>query len=99
MKEKIKIFFKKIWDYILYIVHNPKTTLPAVIIAEAVFWFPVWFSVVLGFLINPWWFGAAGAVIAFWAGPFTPAVPLQLAFIALIERTITNMKKENKKDE
>lgn len=95
---KFKQFWKKVWDYIKYLWQHPKTTLPAFLIAEIIFWIPVWVPALLGILISSWWFSVATAVIIFWAGPITPAIGLQIAFIALVERTIVKIKeKKNEK--
>lgn len=93
MKEKIKKFFQKFWNYLKYLWHNPRTTLPAVIIAELIFWLPVWLPALLAITISPWWWSIAIGFIAFWAGPITPAIALQIAFIAAIERLLTKNKK------
>ena len=93
--KKIKNFWKKIFDYIKYLWKHPKTTLPAFLIAEAIFWIPVWVPAILALVINPWWWTAVTAVIAFWAGPFTPAIALQIGLIAAVERLI--IKIQNKK--
>jgi hypothetical protein len=50
----------------------------------------------LAILINPWWWTAVGAVIAFWAGPFTPAIVLQAAFIVFVKKIFDKIK--NKKE-
>lgn len=100
MWQKLKNFWKKILDYIKYLWQHPRTTLPAFLIAEVIFWIPVWVPFLLGF-INPWWWTAATAVIVFWCGPFTPAVALQVGFIAAVERLIVKLKikKENKEND
>lgn len=91
--EKFKTFWVKVWDYIKYLWKNPKTTLPAFIIAELLFWTPVWAPAILAIVINPWWWTVVTAVIAFWAGPVTPAIALQIGLIAAIERLIKKIKK------
>lgn len=96
MKEKIKLFWKRILDYIKYLWKNPRTTLPAFLIAEIIFWMPVWIPALLALIISPWWWTISLAVIAFWAGPITPAIALQIGFIAAIERLIVKIK--NKKE-
>lgn len=97
MWQKLKNFWKKILDYIKYLWKHPRTTLPAFFIAEAIFWIPFWVPALLAILISSWWWSVVGIVVAFWCGPFTPAVPLQIAFIAAVERLITKIK--NKKGE
>lgn len=98
MWQKLKNFWKKILDYIKYLWQHPRTTLPAFLIAEVIFWIPVWIPFILGF-INPWWWTVSTAVIVFWAGPFTPAVALQIGFIAAVERLIVKIKKENEEND
>lgn len=99
MKEKIKNFWKKVWEYIKYLWKHPKTTLPAFLIAETIFWIPVWVPAILALVINPWWWTAVTAVIAFWAGPFTPAIALQIGLIAAVERLIIKIKNKKEKKE
>lgn len=91
----------RLWNYIKYLFKHPKTTLPAFCIAEVIFWIPVWVPALLALIFNPWWWTVVGAVCAFWAGPFTPAIALQLGFIAAVERLIVKLqnKKEKKEDD
>ena len=56
------------------------------LIGEAIFWIPVWIPAILAIIVNPWWWSVASAVIVFWAGPFTPAMPLQFALILLLKK-------------
>lgn len=96
MKEKFFKFWKKTGAYIKHLFINWRTTLPAFIIAESIFWLPVWLPALLYFILKIEWLWAISAmVVTFWAGPFTPAIGLQLGFIALIERWFT--KSKNKK--
>ena len=55
------------------------------LIGEVIFWSPVIVCVLLGLLIDPKFYAGAGAVIAFWSGPFTPAILLQLGLIFLLK--------------
>lgn len=98
MWQKLKNFWKKILDYIKYLWKHPSTTLPAFLIAETIFWIPVWVPFILGF-ISPWWWTITTAVIVFWAGPITPAIALQIGFIAAIERLIVKIKNKKEKKE
>ena len=71
-----------------------------VLIAEALFWSPCIVAAVLAITINRWWWTAFGSICAFWAGPFTPAVPLQLGlaiFIKTIYLKIKRRKNDNSK--
>lgn len=67
-----------------------------VIIAELIFWSPVIVSFILG-SFNAWWYGVGSAFILFWAGPFTPAVPLQIG-LAIGLRKIYNKLKNKQKE-
>ena len=56
------------------------------LIGESIFWIPVWVPAVIAIITgNNWWFTVSGGVIAFWSGPFTPAVLLQLGLIFLLK--------------
>lgn len=59
--------------------------LPYLLVAEAIFWSPCIVTGLLAITVNPWWWTACGAVIAFWAGPFTPAMPLQFALAVALK--------------
>lgn len=67
-----------------------------IIIAELIFWSPVIVCSLLA-LANPWWWTAVGLIITFWAGPFTPAVPLQMG-LAIGLRKIYNKLKNKQKE-
>lgn len=69
----------------------------SVIIAELIFWSPVIVTGLLAIIIDPWWWTACTAIMLFWAGPFTPAVPLQIG-LALALKGIYN-KIRRKKNE
>ena len=98
--KNFKAFWVKVWNYVKYLWHHPKTTFPAFLIAEVIFWIPVWVPALLALIVSPWWWTVATAVIMFWAGPLTPAIALQIAFIAAVERCLTKIKikKENKEN-
>lgn len=57
-----------------------------VLIAELIFWSPVLVCSILALTINPWFWTASGSIIAFWAGPFTPAVPLQIGLAIFLKK-------------
>lgn len=97
MWNKFKNFCKGVWDYIKYLWQHPQTTLPAFLIAEAIFWIPVWVPAILALTINTWWWTVVGTVLVFWWGPFTPAIMLQLGLIAAIERLIIKIKTKKEK--
>lgn len=95
MKEKLK----RAWQWLRVNVIN-KDMLIWLIIAELIFWSPCIVSGLLALIISPWWWTVFGAVIAFWAGPFTPAMPLQFGLaigLKKIHEKIT--KRRNKGDD
>jgi len=95
----LKTFWLKVWNYLTYLFTHPRDVLLPTLLAEIVFWIPVWVPAILALTISPWWWSVSGAVIAFWAGPFTPATALQIGLIALFERgwhKIINKKNKNK---
>ena len=55
-------------------------------IAEVVFWSPCLVTCVLAWVISPWYWTAFAAIVAFWSGPFTPAIPLQFGLALAIEK-------------
>lgn len=68
-----------------------------VIIAELIFWSP---CIVTGFLalcVNKWWWTAFGAIVVFWSGPFTPAVPLQIALALGLKKLYAVVKNRKSK--
>ena len=81
MKERLK----KAWRWLRKNVIN-KDMLLWIIIAEGLFWSPCIVTAALAIFVNKWWWTAFGAIIAFWAGPFTPAVPLQLGLALLLKK-------------
>lgn len=93
MKEKIS----KLWKWLRANVLN-KDMLVYVIIAELIFWSPCIVTGILALVVNPWWWTAFSTICLFWAGPFTPAVPLQIG-LALLIKKIVNLwrKKQNGK--
>ena len=91
----MKKIFEKFINYIKYIFAHPRDLLLPFILAEIIFWIPVWVPAILALVISPWWWTIVGAVITFWAGPFTPAIPLQLGLIAAFERIWNKIRKNN----
>lgn len=68
-----------------------------VIIAELIFWSPVIVTAILALLIDPWYWTVTSAIMLFWAGPFTPAVPLQIG-LAIALKTMYNKIKKHKEN-
>lgn len=73
-----------------------KETIIFALVGELIFWSPVIVTAILALMIDPWWWTATTSIIVFWAGPFTPAVPLQIALIFGIKKIFTKkpLKKE-----
>lgn len=89
---KIKERTKKVWQWLRKNALN-KQMIVYVLIAEAIFWSPCVVTALLALIVNPWWWTAFGAICAFWAGPFTPAVPLQIGLAVLIKKIVERKKK------
>ena len=48
-------------------------------------------------IINPWWWTITSAIILFWTGPFTPAMPLQFALAIVLKKIYEKVKNRKKK--
>ena len=77
LKQKLQMVNKAIWQWFKREIWKPDMIV-FLLIAETIFWSPVIITFIMG-LFNPYWFISVGAIIAFWAGPFTPAMPLQMS--------------------
>lgn len=89
---KVKERTKKVWQWLRKNALN-KQMIVYVLIAEAIFWSPCVVTALLALIVNPWWWTTFGAICAFWAGPFTPAVPLQIGLAVLIKKIVERKKK------
>lgn len=89
---KVKERTKKVWQWLRKNALN-KQMIVYVLIAEAIFWSPCVVTALLALIVNPWWWTAFGTICAFWAGPFTPAVPLQIGLAVLIKKIVERKKK------
>lgn len=89
---KVKERTKKVWQWLRKNALN-KQMIVYVLIAEAIFWSPCVVTALLALIVNPWWWTAFGAICAFWAGPFTPAVPLQIGLAVFIKKIVERKKK------
>lgn len=103
MWTKVKRKIKQVWAWLRKNVFT-KDMFLSFVLAELIFWSPCIVTGLLAIIVNPWWWTPFGAIIAFWAGPFTPAFPLQIGLAlaikkvsSLIKRKI-NKKKENKEN-
>ena len=82
---------KKVWQWLRANLIN-KETFVFFLIAEIIFWSPCIVTGLLAVIVDAWWWTAFGAICLFWAGPFTPAVPLQIGLTLLLKK-IFNRKK------
>jgi hypothetical protein len=81
----MKARLKKVWTWLRKNVLN-KEMIVFVLIAEIIFWSPCIVTGILALIFSPWWWTVFGAICAFWAGPFTPAVPLQIALAVALKK-------------
>lgn len=89
---KVKERTRKVWCWLRKNALN-KQMIVYVLIAEAIFWSPCVVTASLALIVNLWWWSAFVAICAFWAGPFTPAVPLQIALAVAIKKIVERKKK------
>lgn len=85
--------FKKMWLWLRRNVLNKNMLLPF-IVAELIFWFPCIIIAILAIVYNPLYWTVFGAIIAFWAGPFTPAILVQLGLAALLKKLFYKLKRK-----
>lgn len=96
LKIRIRNKLKSIWRYLRTNILT-KDMILWVIIAELIFWSPVIVAAMLTIMVDTWYCTVVSAILLFWAGPFTPAIPLQIG-LALALKGIYN-KIRRKKDE
>ncbi len=96
MKGKMRERLKKLWAWLRKEILN-KDMLLWIIIAEIIFWSPCIVGFVLALVINPWFWTIPTVYAAFWAGPFTPAVPLQLGLAYGLKKIADAIKKRRNK--
>lgn len=89
---KIKERTKKVWRWLRANALN-RQMIVYVLIAELIFWSPCIVTALLAIIVNPWYWTVFGAICAFWAGPITPAVPLQIGLAVLIKKIVERKKK------
>jgi hypothetical protein len=88
---------KRLWKWLRKNVLN-KNMLFWFLIAELIFWSPCIATAIMA-IYNPYWWTVFGAICAFWAGPFTPAVPLQLGLATLLKKIFSKREKEESNDD
>lgn len=98
MKERLK----KMWLWARKELFNTQM-LRWLIVAEFIFWAPCIAGAILAFTINTWFLTICTAYLAFWALPFTPAIPLQLGLAYGLKKAAEAVKrhkakKSNKQD-
>ena len=89
---KVKERTKKVWRWLRANALN-RQMIVYVLIAELIFWSPCIVTALLAIIANPWYWTVFGAICAFWAGPITPAVPLQIGLAVLIKKIVERKKK------
>ena len=89
---KVKERTKKVWRWLRANALN-RQMIVYVLIAELIFWSPCIMTALLAIIVNPWYWTVFGAICAFWAGPITPAVPLQIGLAVLIKKIVERKKK------
>lgn len=75
----------EIWDWLRDYILDPSMVL-WIVVAEILFWGPAIAGAVLGIVVNGWFWTVATVYVAFWFGPFTPAIPLQIALAVALKR-------------
>ena len=92
MRKKLKAT----WKWLRQNIFTKKMILPT-LIAETIFWSPVIVTTLLALIVNVRWWTAVGAICVFWAGPLTPAIPLQLALILFVSKLFNHKRKRKDK--
>ena len=64
------------------------------IVAELIFWSPCIITAIMAFY-NPYWWTVFGAIVAFWAGPFTPAILLQIGLAFGLKKLFSIRRKKD----
>lgn len=92
---KIKAKIKAAWAWLKINVFV-RDMIVWVIIAELIFWSPCIVGAVLAIVVNKWWWSVCVAYWAFWAAPFTPATPIQLALALALKKLFGRKPPKNK---
>lgn len=82
----IKKKLTSLWNWFSKYILDPGMIV-WLIIAELIFWSPSIVGAILGLTVNSLFWTIAVAYIAIWFGPFTPAIPLQIALALALKRT------------
>lgn len=93
IKKNISEKLKRCWRWLKTNVFT-KDMFLWIVLAEFIFWLPVIVCALLALIINPWYWTAASAIIVFWAGPFTPAMPIQFALAGGLKAMYNKCKKK-----
>ncbi len=97
----IKKIWKKTIDFFKWIWQECKDwkTLVIFIIVWFFLMIPVWVGYILFFITkNKWHLTYATGWIIFWAGPFTPTIPLCIGITFVIKKLIKKIKKNASKN-
>ena len=97
MKNKIKTLWHKFIQFFKFVLKDRASRI-IFIIVFLVLSSPIWLFYMLGIMFeNGWLIGVASAYWLFWAGPFTPFIPLCLGITAGIRALLGKLRR--KKDE
>ena len=79
-------------QFVMRILHELKDPLNVIVyvVVLLLFFSPAIVGYILSF-VNPWHLTWANAYLLFWAGPFTPAIPIQLAITFTIARALRRL--------
>lgn len=80
MRDRIR----RLWKWLRKNVLN-RGMIVYVLIAECIFWSPVIVTAILAIIVNKWFWSVTSAILLFWAGPLTPAIPLQIGLALAIK--------------
>lgn len=89
---------KAIWVWLRKNVLNKEMFL-FTLVAEVIFWSPCIVVGILAITINPRYWTVFGIICVFWAGPFTPAMPLQFALAVGLKKLWPRLKRKHKQTE
>lgn len=89
---KSKERLKKLWRWLRINVFNKKMIV-YMLISELIFWSPCIVTGIMALCVDPWWWSATTTIILFWAGPFTPAIELQIGLALLIKKIVERKRK------
>ena len=71
-----------------------------ILVAALIFYIPLWLFLYYAVLTgNDYLYGLGFAYVAFWAGPFTPTIPIILAIAVFLKQMTKRLRKERSDDD